>query len=73
MSIGERIRKYRNNKGWTQLQLARRAEITATSVSLYENDRALPTIDSLWALADAFGCSMDELVGRRMPNESRRA
>lgn len=73
ISIGERIKRYRMDRGWTQLQLARKADLTATCVSFYECDRSVPSLDSLWSLADAFGCSLDELVGRRTPDECRRA
>ena len=39
LTTGEVIRMLRELKGWTQAELARRCGITATNLSLLENDK----------------------------------
>jgi transcriptional regulator with XRE-family HTH domain len=39
LTTGEVIRMLRELKGWTQAELARRCGITATNISLLENDK----------------------------------
>ena len=39
LKTGEVIRMLRDLKGWTQTELAKRSGITATNISLLENDR----------------------------------
>jgi len=39
LTSGEVIRMLRDLKGWTQAELARRSGISATNLSLLENDR----------------------------------
>lgn len=39
LSTGEVISMLRELKGWTQIELARRSGITATNISLLENDK----------------------------------
>lgn len=68
-TIGERIRKYRKEKGWTQSQLAEETDLLSVYISAYENGRWMPNILNMIAIADAFEVSLDELVGRRVNNE----
>lgn len=64
MSLGERILKYRKKAGISQEELADRLNVTRQSISLWETDQTLPSLDNLIALADIFGISMDEICGR---------
>ena len=41
-TVGERLRKLREARGWSQAEVARRAGITQPSVSAYERGRGLP-------------------------------
>lgn len=70
MTIGEHIKQERLARGWTQSELSRRADINFTSISYYETGRALPSVIALIALADAFGISLDQLVGRKVADGS---
>lgn len=73
MTIGDYIRKYRKEKGWTQAQLAEEADLLTVYVSSYETGRTLPSLLNAISLADALGVSLDDLVGRRVNNEQREA
>lgn len=65
VAVGARIYSLRMAKGMTQEQLADVLCISPAAVSKWERNLATPNIELLWALADFFGCSIDELVGRR--------
>ena len=69
MTIGERIRKYRKEKGWTQTQLAEEADLFTSYISHYETGIWLPCLLNLIAIADALNVSLDDLVGRKVKNE----
>ena len=61
-SLGGRIRDCRERHGWTQMDLAKSAEISVTFLSEVENDRRLPGAGVLLRLANALGVSLDYLV-----------
>ena len=65
VAIGKRISSLRMAKGMTQEQLASVLNVSTAAVSKWERELATPSIELLWALADFFDCSIDELVGRR--------
>lgn len=69
MTIGERIRKYRKEKGWTQSQLAEEADLCTVYISSYETGRWLPSLLNIIAIADALNVSLDDIVGRKVKNE----
>lgn len=50
------------NKGWTQSELARQANLTRNAVSTYMRAQALPTPNNLEALAKALGVAPEELL-----------
>ena len=53
MSIGQRIKEARNNKGLTQVQLAERANISRSYLGDLEGDRYNPSIETLKAISKA--------------------
>jgi transcriptional regulator with XRE-family HTH domain len=55
VTSGEVIRILRGKKGWTQDELARRSNISATNLSMLENDRLEIGKRRAVALAKAFG------------------
>ena len=64
MNIGQKILELRKQKGIKQEELAAELGVTAAAVSKWENGYTLPDILMLGALADYFGVSTDELLGR---------
>lgn len=64
MNIGHKIQELRKQKGITQEELAAELGVTAAAVSKWENSYTLPDILMLCALADFFGITTDELLGR---------
>ncbi|MBQ8642180.1 MAG: helix-turn-helix transcriptional regulator [Clostridia bacterium] len=62
MTLGERIKNLRIEKGLSQEGLADALEVTRQAVSKWETDGSVPDIDKLIALCDLFDVSMDYLV-----------
>jgi transcriptional regulator with XRE-family HTH domain len=48
-------------KGWTQSELARRADVGKDMISTYVRGRHLPDANNAKKLADAFGITVEEL------------
>jgi transcriptional regulator with XRE-family HTH domain len=64
-TIGQRIRRARQSKGWTQAELGFRARLRETTICRYELGHQTPNIKNLSRIADALGVSVDYLLGRR--------
>lgn len=62
MTFGEKLKNLRGQNGITQDELAEKLYVTRTAVSKWENDRGLPTIDTMKQIAELFGVTLDELV-----------
>lgn len=61
--FGLRINELRKARGWSQVDLAKKLNISKQTVSNWENDNILPSIDMLIHLSKAFGVSTDYLLG----------
>ena len=59
MDIIEKIKELRDERGWSTNQLALEAELTQSTVStLLTKASALPSLDTLTHLCDAFGMTL---------------
>ena len=72
-TLGARITSHRKRLGMTQDKLAEQLGVTAQAVSKWENDQSCPDITMLPRLADLFGITTDELLGRPQPEVVHRA
>ena len=63
-NFGKMISKLRKKAGLTQAELASRLNVTDKAISKWENGGAEPGIENLKALANLYGVTVDELVGR---------
>lgn len=63
--LGRRINDLRSACGWSQVQLAERLNISKQTVSNWENENILPSIEMLVRLAKLFHTSTDYLLGLR--------
>jgi len=61
--LGQRIHILRQNFGWSQVELAKRLNITKQTVSNWENENILPSIEMLIRIARLFHVSTDYLLG----------
>ena len=63
MTVGENIQKYRRNLGLSQEELGQRLLVSRQTISLWEKDQTVPTIDNFIRLREIFGISVDEMLG----------
>jgi len=66
-AFGERIAAARNNRGWTQQQLAEKIQTTQRVISSWEHKPVALRVDQIMALANALDVSTDYLLGRQEP------
>ncbi|MBQ7712481.1 MAG: helix-turn-helix transcriptional regulator [Clostridia bacterium] len=59
-----KIKEFRLEEGWTQKELAEKIGAAWYNVGDWERGKAEPSVRDLIRLAEAFGCSVDELIGR---------
>jgi len=64
VSLGKRLKRERERKGWSQLYVAEKLGITNAVLSNYERDYRDPDTDTLTKLADLYDVSIDYLLGR---------
>lgn len=62
MTVGEKIQIYRKQFGMSQEELGQKLFVSRQTISLWEKDQTVPTIDNLIRLRDIFGVSMDEIL-----------
>lgn len=62
MSIGSNIRRIRNAHGLTQDEFGKIADVSSMAVSQWENDRAVPRMGAVQAIADYFGINKGEII-----------
>jgi transcriptional regulator with XRE-family HTH domain len=61
--IASTVRKVRTTRGWSQLALAERADLSLNYVSMIERAERLPSVEVLVDLARALGVELAALVG----------
>jgi transcriptional regulator with XRE-family HTH domain len=66
--LGDRVRRYREDKGLTLTQLADLAGVSKGYLSSLENDPddKRPSAQTLYALANALGVAMSDLLGEKL-------
>jgi transcriptional regulator with XRE-family HTH domain len=67
--IGDRIRRLRKERGWTQKELAERTGCSQRAIVYYEREGKYPPAPVLAAMAGAFGLSLDAIVAPDEPTK----
>ena len=70
--MGERLQKLRKAAGLSQAALAKAAGVPLGTLRGWEYGRRTPLLDAAAKLADALGCTLDELAGRAEPKAKGR-
>ncbi len=65
-----KIKELREEQNLTQAELAAKIKNVQRNISNWENGNSEPDCQSILALANAFGVSLDRLFGRTMTRES---
>ncbi len=68
MSIGKNIKRLRSKYGLTQEELGAIADVSSMAVSQWENDRAVPRMGAVQAIADHFKISKSEIIDDEKDN-----
>lgn len=63
IDIANRITLLRKEKNMTQAELAKMVDASREIISKYEKDGVMPSIEMAKKIADAFGVTLDYLVG----------
>lgn len=66
MSIGEELKNHRLANGLSLLELEKKTGISNQNLSRWERDIVIPNVEFCIKLADFYGISLDELVGREI-------
>jgi len=61
LTIQNVIRKTREDRGWSQQELAERAGLSRTGIGAIESGRLVPSTAAALTLAEAFGCRVEDL------------
>ena len=60
MNILEKITTLREERHWTEYQLAEKSGLTQSTISSWYRKDMLPTIPSLYKICDAFGVTLSQ-------------
>lgn len=63
MTIGEKIQMYRKKQKMSQEELGQKLLVSRQTISLWEKDQTVPTIDNLLRLKEIFNVSTDDILG----------
>ena len=61
--LGQKICELRHSCGWSQVELAKKLNVSKQTVSNWEHDNIQPSIEMLVRVAKIFGVSTDHLLG----------
>ncbi len=62
MTLGGRIKRLRQERGWSQAQLARHLKTHQKQISGYERELHIPSTELLIRMAELFNVSLDYLA-----------
>jgi len=63
VGVAARIKAKRAQRGWSQEDLARRLGYSRSAIAMLETEAVWPRLTMLLALALAFDCTTDEMLG----------
>ena len=61
-SIGKRIRKFREHKGWRQEDFAEKIGLSVTSTGMIERGEKVPKLETFITIANVLEVSADQLL-----------
>ncbi len=71
INISESIKFQRESAGLSQSQLAKSTGLPQQTISWSESNKGYPKIDFCIQLADFYGITIDELIGRDFPQKKK--
>ncbi|MBO5736316.1 MAG: helix-turn-helix transcriptional regulator [Clostridia bacterium] len=70
MKFGFYLKTQRELAGVTQSELAKRTGLSQAAISRWEDDLRIPNIENCLILAEFYGITIDELIGREYMDEN---
>ena len=67
-SLGQKLKELREKSGKTQEELAKLLNLGRVSYTQYENDKRIPTLDTLKRLSEIFNVTTDYLLDQEKKN-----
>ncbi len=68
MRLGDKIKKLRKDRKWSQAEMAEKIGVHVTHISRLETERYTPSLDMLKKLASVFEVTADYLIFENMEN-----
>lgn len=68
IDVLERITYYRNQKNWSEYQLAEHSGLTQSTISSWYRKNMVPTIPSLEKICNAFGITLSQFFSMEEDN-----
>ena len=69
MTIGTRIQALRKERGMSQEELAGKLSVSRQTVSQWETEQTVPSIDNIYTLKEIFDVSFDALMSEPAENQ----
>ena len=66
MQFGNIMKRKREERGLTHVDLAQRIGTTQQNINSYETGYKIPPLRVVVAAADVFHCTTDEMIGRKI-------
>lgn len=70
LNYGDAFKYQREINGYSQSEVARKTGLKQQMISHWEANKSLPNIDFCVTLADFYGITVDELIGRDTQNKN---
>lgn len=61
--LGERLKKLRESRGWSQAQLADKIDVSDMTISSYESNLRVPPFKNLMKICEVFNVDLNYLAG----------
>ncbi len=68
--FGNEIKQIRISRNLTQTEVAKATGLPQNTISWIESDKGIANIRQCVALADYYGITLDELIGREIKNKN---
>lgn len=61
-TLGERLKMCREHRGWTLREVAERAKMSISHVSLMESGKVTPSLDALRSISDVYELTVRDML-----------
>jgi transcriptional regulator with XRE-family HTH domain len=73
MSLGKRLRQFRNERGYSRETAATLLNVSFSSLEKWESDKRVPTLKMAQKLSVLYGVDVDELIGTTLSTKAEKA